>query len=126
MEMRKSCTISMSKLCNVKYLFSYLCAFICCSNWIPLIYWQLLIPLNKRNIHWLLGHVDLKERRMTIYDSDKAGNRNRGDKYFKKLCIMLPYLLRSARFYEQRTDLVDSVDAFTYELAQNSPQQSNG
>ena len=72
MEMRKSCTISMSKLCNVKYLFSYLCAFICCSNWIPLIYWQLLIPLNKRNIHWLLGHVDLKERRMTTYDSDKA------------------------------------------------------
>nr|XP_048332203.1 uncharacterized protein LOC112492113 [Ziziphus jujuba var. spinosa] len=27
---------------------------------------HLLIPLNKRNIHWMVGHVDLKERRMTI------------------------------------------------------------
>nr|XP_048336360.1 uncharacterized protein LOC125424086 [Ziziphus jujuba var. spinosa] len=87
---------------------------------------HLLIPLNKRNIHWVVGHVDLKERRMTVYDSDKAGNRYKGQIYFQKLCIMLPYLLRSASFYEQRPDLVDSVDEFTCELAQNTPQQSNG
>ncbi|XP_060667611.1 uncharacterized protein LOC132799546 [Ziziphus jujuba] len=63
---------------------------------------------------------------MTVYDSDKAGNRYKGQIYFQKLCIMLPYLLRSASFYEQRPDLVDSVDEFTCELAQNTPQQSNG
>ena len=86
--------------------------------------WQVLLPLNKDNKHWLLGEIDLKARHLNLYDPKKWGYTPdyHVNYYGARVCEMLPYLLRSVRLFEVRKDISNSLEPFTVCLA-DCPQQ---
>ena len=86
--------------------------------------WQVLLPLNKDNKHWLLGEIDLKARHLNLYDPKKWGYTPdyHVNYYGARVCEMLPYLLRSVRLFEVRKDISNSLEPFTVSLA-DCPQQ---
>ena len=92
---------------------------ICCG-----LLWQILLPLNKDNKHWLLGEIDLKAWHLNLYDPKKWGYTPdyHVNYYRERVCEMLPYLLRSVRLFEVQKDISNSLEPFTISMA-NCPQQ---
>ena len=79
--------------------------------------------MNRSNVHWILGDIDLVSRHMTLYDCRKRGDTIELD-YFGRMLSMFPYLLRAAGFYRARPDIPFSLQPFTISLAADCPQMA--
>ncbi|KAF3437031.1 hypothetical protein FNV43_RR19784 [Rhamnella rubrinervis] len=88
-------------------------------------YDRILLPLNRDNNHWLLGDIDLRHRRMTLYDSRKHEQTDQSYKlkHYQRLMPMLPYILHAVGFFSFRHEISDSMDEFDISLDSNCPQQ---
>ena len=81
------------------------------------------VPLNIRDHHWVLGMIDLRERKVIFYDSNpKPTNRDA----FSALWIMLPYMLKQYGFFKQRPDIPSTMNPFAHSYAERTPKQDNG
>ncbi|KAF3443666.1 hypothetical protein FNV43_RR13356 [Rhamnella rubrinervis] len=57
-----------------------------------------LLVMNRQDIHWLLGDINLATRHMMIYDCRHRGNDIELE-YFGKLLPMFPYLIHAAALH---------------------------
>ncbi|KAF3455755.1 hypothetical protein FNV43_RR00397 [Rhamnella rubrinervis] len=83
-------------------------------------YDRVLLVMNRQDIHWLLGDINLAARHMTIYDCRHRGNDIELE-YFGKLLPMFPYLIHAAGFY-RKLNMPFSPRPFTISLASKCPQ----
>ena len=56
------------------------------------------MPLNIKEIHWVLGRIDLPNRHVDLYDSTLSESTDRTR--FEVLFKMLPYLMKAANLFD--------------------------
>lgn len=72
---------------------------------------QALIPINIRNLHWVLVIVHFEKKQIEYFDSKLSGNYGNPDKIMKDI----------GNFFNQKTKI-----NFNIKINTNCPQQRNG
>ncbi|KAJ4712634.1 Phospholipase-like protein [Melia azedarach] len=73
------------------------------------------LPITLGGNHWVACEIHLRWRAITVYDSlPSAHGDDVLDTAIQPLCIYIPYLLDQTGFYRYRTDVIQSLEAFTY------------
>ncbi|KAF3456074.1 hypothetical protein FNV43_RR00717 [Rhamnella rubrinervis] len=84
---------------------------------------HVLMPLNIEDRHWVLANIDLVKRQIYLYDSTLSKSTYRDQ--FKPLWIMLPYILKQANFFVERSNIKSTMIQFSHSYVENFPKQGS-
>ncbi|OIT07973.1 hypothetical protein A4A49_62930 [Nicotiana attenuata] len=118
-----------------KKLREYVLGFciLCNPPWLFVNY--VLMPINVKDAwHWVLGVLSLHDGCIYVYDSIRSSRHDDVvHKALNSFAVMIPLLLNTTTFYEQRSDIAlnkshylekrDLSDPFAVISADNLPQQ---
>ncbi|KAF3438726.1 hypothetical protein FNV43_RR21490 [Rhamnella rubrinervis] len=82
-----------------------------------------LMPLNIEDRHRVLANIDLVKRQIYLYDSTLSKSTYRDQ--FKPLWIMLPYILKQANFFAERSNIKSTMIQFSHSYVENFPKQGS-
>ncbi|KAF3455787.1 hypothetical protein FNV43_RR00429 [Rhamnella rubrinervis] len=84
---------------------------------------KVLMSLNIEDRHWVLANINLVKRQIYLYDSTLSKSTYRNQ--FKPLWIMLPYILKQANFFAERSNIKSTMIQFSHSYVENFPKQGS-